>query len=147
MPSAEEIFRGAHEPRREPAECVGESSPLRDGGERHPRQGNANGEAGDDRDHDPGVVHDLGLDPGGQDGHDHSPNPRHHPAAGGLGIVHPVQCEDEQHRGQHGGELGDGVGHCFLNIFSMRSVIMNPLTMFVIEANSATAPRTRITRG
>jgi len=41
----------------------------------------------------------------------------------------------------------DGVGHCFLNILSIRSVIRNPLTMFVMEANSAIAPRMRMARG
>ncbi len=33
-------------------------------------------------------------------------------------------------------------GSRFLNIFSMRSVIRKPLTMLVIEAKTATAPRT-----
>ena len=33
----------------------------------------------------------------------------------------------------------------FLNILSMRSVIRKPLTMLVIEAKMATAPRTLIT--
>ncbi len=34
-----------------------------------------------------------------------------------------------------------------LNIFSMRSVMRNPLTMLVIDANSAIAPRMRIRSG
>ena len=79
--------------------------------------------------------------------HQHPRDPRPDAPARGLRIVHPVQREDEQGRCQDGGELGDGVGHCFLNIFSMRSVIRNPLTMFVMDANSATAPRTRMMAG
>ncbi len=34
-----------------------------------------------------------------------------------------------------------------LNILSMRSVIRNPLTMFVMDANSATAPMKRMIGG
>src|SRR5438132_3372714 len=51
---------------------------------------------------------------------------RSHGVAGGLRVVHPVQREDEQRRREDGSELVDGVRHCFLNIFSMRSVMRNP---------------------
>src|SRR5207253_455842 len=54
---------------------------------------------------------------------------------------------DEQRRREDGSELVDGVRHCFLNIFSMRSVMRNPLTMLVMEANSAMAPRIRMVFG
>src|SRR5438132_5955897 len=72
---------------------------------------------------------------------------RSHGVAGGLRVVHPVQREDEQRRREDGSELVDGVRHCFLNIFSMRSVMRNPLTMLVMEANSAMAPRIRMVFG
>src|SRR5437879_6926260 len=90
---------------------------------------------------------DLRLDPRGQDRNGHPDDARDDAAARGLGIVHPVQREDEQRRRQDGGELTDEMHHCFLNILSMRSVIMKPLTMFVIEANNATAPRIRMVSG
>src|SRR5262249_53027095 len=68
--------------------------------------------------------------------------------------VHPVQRKDEQRRGDQVPELDDAVDHdvCApgpagfvsrLNILSIRSVIRNPLTMFVSEATTAMAPRRR----
>ena len=39
-------------------------------------------------------------------------------------------------------ELGRHLPGSFLNIFSIRSVIRKPLTMLVIDANSAIAPST-----
>src|SRR5205823_7417551 len=85
--------------------------------------------------------------PGRQHRYQHPRHARHHGVAGGLRVVHPVQREDEQRRREDGGDLGDGVRHCFLNIFSIRFVMRNPLTMFVMEANSAIPPRTRMVHG
>ena len=79
--------------------------------------------------------------------------PANTPRARGLRVVHPVQREDEQRRRDEVGELRDGVASCVasprrrclvLNILSMRSVIRKPLTMLVIEAKSAMAPRIRM---
>src|SRR6201984_855105 len=131
-------------PAGQPAERVGQRRPLRHRGERHAREGDADDEPRDDGQDDPAVVHDLGLDPGRAHRHEHSDHARGHAATGGLRIVHPVEREDEQRRRDDGGELRDSVGHCFLNIFSMRSVIRNPLTMLVVDANRATAPSTRM---
>ena len=64
-----------------------------------------------------------------------------------LGMAHPHQREDEQNRGNQVNRLNDGVhvhdlpGSRFLNILSIRSVSRKPLTMFVIEATTATVPR------
>src|SRR6266576_688675 len=92
-------------------------------------------------------MHDFGLDPGRKDRHGHARNTGDHPVARRFRIVHPIQREDEQRRGEDGGQLAEERHHCFLNILSMRSVIRNPLTILVIEANSATAPRMRIVSG
>src|SRR5438067_330214 len=79
-----------------------------------------------------------------------------HPSAGCGRRVHPVQRKDEQRRRNEVSELSDGVDHrrafspgfvSVLNIFSMRSVMRKPLTMFVIDAKSAMAPRMRIRSG
>ena len=143
----QEVLRHSHEARSEPAERVGERRALWHGGKRHARQRHADDESRRDGADDPAMMDDFRLDPRRQDGHRHPDHARNHPVARGLGIVHPVQREDEQGRRQDGRELTDEMHHCFLNILSMRSVIMKPLTMFVIEANSATAPRMRIVRG
>ena len=147
LPQPEEVFRGSDEARGEAAERVGQRGALRDRREGHARQRHADDEPGDDRQHDPTVVYDGGLNPGGHHRHRHARHAGEHAAARGLGIVHPVQRKDEQRRGEDGGELSDEMHHCFLNILSMRSVIRNPLTMFVIDANRAIAPRIRIARG
>ena len=89
------------------------------------------------------------------------PTPAYTPAARGGRRVHPVQREDEQRRRDEVRQLdevtsimGDRPGSPpsyraspVLNIFSMRSVIRKPLTMLVIEANSAMAPRMRMRSG
>src|SRR5467141_1774806 len=124
-----------------------ERGPLRHGGQRDLRQRHAYQESRGDRGDDPAVMHDLGLDPGRDDRDGHARDPGDHTAARRFWVVHPIQREDEQRRGEDGGELTDEMHHCFLNILSMRSVIMKPLTMFVIEAKSATAPRMRIVSG
>src|SRR6266566_8090 len=93
------------------------------------------------------MVHDPWLGPGREDRDGHPEHARDDAVAGGLGVVHPIQREDEQRRRDDGRELRDRLRHCFLNIFSMRSVIRNPLTMLVIDANSAMAPRMRIGSG
>ncbi len=92
-------------------------------------------------------MHDLGLHPGGEDGYRHAGHAGVHATARRLGVVHPVQRKDEQGRREDGGKLSDEMHHCFLNILSMRSVMRNPLTMFVIDANRAIAPRIRIPFG
>src|SRR5262245_45342411 len=99
-------------------------------------------------------MNDAGLSPRRGDGQQHGRHAGQHGAAGGGGMVHPVQREDEQHRRDQIGELHQVIGHrpapprgACLNIFSMRSVIKKPLTMLVMEANRAMAPRMRIGRG
>ena len=152
----EVVLGGADQTRGQAAEGMRQGGPLRNRGERHPRERNAHHEAGDDRQDDPAVVHDLGLDPGRHDGDDHGGHAGIHALPGGRRGVHPVQREDEQDGRDQVGELDDPCVHEWpsrfglpvgLNIFSMRSVIRKPLTMFVIEANSAIAPMMRIPVG
>jgi len=87
----EEVFCGPDEAGGEPAEGVRERGPLWYGGERHEGERHADDESGDDRQDDPAVVHDLGLEPGRQHGHEHPRDARNHRVAGGLRVVHPVQ--------------------------------------------------------
>ncbi len=106
-----------------------------------------------DRDDDPQMVDDLGLDPGRDHGEQHRHNTGVDATAGRFRIVHEMKREDEQHRADEVGELRYGVDHFFtssrgdLNILSIRSVMRKPLTMFVIEAKSAMAPRIRMFLG
>ena len=92
----------------------------------------------------------MPLKPRGQDRQHHAADAGEHAAAGRLRVVHPVQREDEQRRGHEIRKLDEDFHQRFppapgvLNILSMRSVIRKPLTMLVIEANSATAPSKRI---
>src|SRR6059058_2312653 len=144
---AEEVLRRPHQAGGEPAERVRQGGPLRHRREGHQGERHADDEPGQDGQDDPAVVDDLRLNPGRPHRDHHARHARHDTAAGRLGIVHPVQREDEQGRREHRGGLGDRVDHCFLNILSMRSVIRNPLTMLVMEANSATAPMMRIVDG
>src|SRR4051794_3874474 len=71
----------------------------------------------------------------------------------GRGCIHPVQGEDEKRPRAQVRELADDLDHVrlasarrslVLNSFSIRSVMRKPLTMFVIEAKSATVPSVRI---
>ena len=52
----QEVLGGAHEPRGEAAERVGERRPLRHGGERHPGERHADHRADDERKQDPAVA-------------------------------------------------------------------------------------------
>src|SRR6266850_220192 len=100
-------------------------------------------------------MNDGWLGPGDDHRHGRARDARIDAPAGGPGRVHPVQREDEQGRRDEVPELADAVHHArlpspglsVLNIFSIRSVIRNPLTMFVIEAKRAMAPRMRIRSG
>ena len=141
------VFRHPHQSRRESAEGVRQRRPLRHGGQRYTRQRHADQKAGGDGQQDPAVMHDLRLHPGRHHGDGHPPDAGEHSLARGLRIAHPVKGENEQRRRGDRRELPERLDHCFLNIFSMRSVIRNPLTMLVMEANRATAPRMRIVFG
>ena len=72
-------------------------------------------------------------------------------AARRFWMTEPTKRQDEKCGRRQVSELNEAVAHRFgsrsRNIFSMRSVMRNPLTMLVIEANSAIAPRMRMVRG
>ena len=97
-------------------------------------------------------VHDAGREQRADDGERHGGDAGEDAAPRGRRGVHPVQREDEEGRRGEVGDLDErhaDAAHLrasprgsVLNILSMRSVIRNPLTMFVIDAKSATAPRT-----
>src|SRR5205823_6961961 len=73
-------------------------------------------------------------------------------AAGGTGRAQPFERQDEQHCRDQVDQLDDPVGrsggdHGFLvllllNIFNMRSVMMNPPTTLLVEATMAMVPST-----
>ena len=145
-----------HQPRREAAEGVGERRPLRHGGEGDPGKRDADGESRDHRDHDPEVVHHLRLGPGGDDRQGHADHAGVDAAARRRRGVQPVQREDEEPGRDEVRELdqvvdhgrGPSPGFCsVLNILSIRSVIRNPLTMLVMDANTAMAPKILISGG
>src|SRR4029450_7774335 len=67
-------------------------------------------------------------------------------------IAHPLEGEDEECGRDEVDQLNQLIDHLaapgwtaagsrLFNIFSMRSVIRKPLTMLVVEANTATAPK------
>src|SRR4029453_18804597 len=105
---------------------------------------------------DPHVVNDLRLRPGDDHRDGRTCHTRVDTLPGGRGRIHPVKREDETDRSNDVGDLADRVDHegrpssrlsPVLNIVNMRSVMRNPLTMFVIEAKRAIAPRTRMRSG
>ncbi len=149
----EVVLGGADEPGGRAAERVRERGPLRHRGQRHLRERHADHEAEHDRDHDPGVVDDLGLRPGGEHGDHHAADAGVHAVPRGLRIAHPMEREDEERGRDEVRELDQRMNHLgaalppasrVLNILSMRLVMRKPLTMLVIEAKSATAPRKRM---
>src|SRR5712671_2318416 len=76
-------------------------------------------------------------------GQSHSPHAGEHATARGFRIAHPLERQNEECRGDQVNQLNELIGHLSrrLNIFSMRSVIRKPLTMLVVDAKTATAPR------
>ena len=96
---------------------------------------------------------DLRLNPGRQDGQAHSGHAGKHGPPRRFGRVHPVKRKNEKDGRHQVREMLDCTAHGFsggrvcLNILSIRSVIKKPLTMFAMEAKSATAPRKRIVGG
>src|ERR1051326_712431 len=130
-----------------------QGGPLGHRGERYQGEGNADGDAGQDGEDYPSVVHHDRLNPRGDHRYGHGRYAGEDSPPGGLGIVHPVQREDEQRGRYDVGELYQRAhGCCFssrpvLNILSIRSVIRKPLTMLVMEANRAMVPRSRVLGG
>src|SRR5690606_36695862 len=145
------------------AEGVRERGPLRHRGERDARERDAERGPDRERDDDPEVAGDLGVQQRPEHRRAHADHARQHAAARRLGPVQPAQRKDEERGREDVRDLRDLVGpahgpgslldrgdygrraHCpgslFLNIFSIRSVIRKPLTMFVIEAATAIVPR------
>src|SRR5262245_36680485 len=86
------------------------------------------------------------------DGQRHASDARENATACGGRIAHPFEREDEQRGRDEVDQLNELIDHfaCpgpvaaagsrFLNIFSMRSVMRKPLTMLVVDANTAMAP-------
>src|SRR4029450_8442073 len=129
---------------------------LRNGVQRPSGKWNPDSKACHDCQDDPHVVNDLRLRPGDDHRDGRTSHTRVDTLPGGRGCIHPGKREDETDRSNDVGDLADRVDHegrpssrlsPVLNIFNMRSVMRNPLTMFVIEAKRAIAPRTRIGSG
>jgi hypothetical protein len=106
----EEVLGGTDQPCGGSTERVGQRRPLRHRGERHHGKRHAHDEAADDRQDDPTVMHHHRLDPCGGDGEQHRGDTCEHRAARRLGVVHPVQREDEQRGRDDVGRLYEG-GH------------------------------------
>src|SRR5690606_29206393 len=104
-------------------------------------------EAADDEGNgDPLVRDDVLPQQRADHGERHRRDAGQHRAARRRRIAHPLEREDEE-RGRDQVDNVDCLrthlrGSRFLNIFSMRSVMRKPLTMFVVDANTATAPST-----
>src|SRR5262249_2098265 len=84
-----------------------------------------------------------GVEQRADDREGHARDARADAAPRGVRAREPAQREDEQRRRGEVTQLGDGRDHDLprsLNILSMRSVIRNPETMLVTEANTAIAP-------
>src|SRR5881296_3497772 len=89
---------------------------------------------------------DSRLDHGAGHRHRHCDDAGDHTAARRSRIVHPMQGEHEKGSRKKIGDLDELQPHHLppfrvLNILSMRSVIKKPLTMLVMDANRAMAPR------
>ena len=144
------VIRGTHQPRRGPPKRVGQRGPLGNRREGNPRERHTDGDRRHDPQDDPQMVDDVRLDPRCGHRQQHGRDPREHAVARGLGIVHPMQGEDVQARRDQIGQGHDEADHwrsLVLNILTMRSVMRNPLTMFAMDANTATTPRSRMTVG
>src|SRR5262249_52363692 len=125
--------------------------PLRDGRHRHQeRDGDADRRPEEEGDDDQLEGLDLGLDQRPEDRQAHADLAHQDPHPGGGGRAEPLQGKDEERRRDDvadGGEdllyLRRKVHRRFsrLNIFSMRSVMRNPLMTLMVEAVTATAPR------
>ena len=149
------VLGGPDETCRQAAKRVRQRRPLRHGGQRHPRERHADQHSGGDRADDPQMMDNGRVGPRDEDGDRRAGHTGVNAIAGGGGGVHPVQGEDEADRRDDVPDLAETVQHQWvpsrlsdvLNIFSMRSVIRKPLTMLVIDANRAMAPRMRIRSG
>src|SRR5438034_2173799 len=89
---------------------------------------------------------DSRLDHGAGHCHEHCDDAGNHAAARRSRIVHPMQGEHEKGSRKQIGDLDEVQPHHLppfrvLNILIMRTVIRNPLTTLVMEANKAMAPR------
>ena len=146
-----EILGRPDQSRGQTAKRVRQGGSLGHGGQWHFRQPDAEHDGRNDRNDDPQVPGDAGTSPRGEHRQEHAADagknapPRH------LRVAHPVQGENKQRRGHQVGNLNE-VNHALppsrvLNILSIRSVIRKPLMMFVIEANKAMAPMTRMCVG
>src|SRR5688572_7456051 len=139
------VLGGADERRRQAAECVRQRGQLRHRGQRDLRQRYADRRADDHGDHDPRVVDNARPDDGAGDGGRHAGDAGGDAAAGRRRVVEPAKREDEEDCRSQVTGLRQVLRHYWRlrsrNMRSMRSVIMNPLTMFVIEAATATVPR------
>src|ERR1700676_1359272 len=124
-------------------------------GDGHPRADDgAEGEASDD----PCPGDDFSTDEGAYDGREHAAFGEEHAAAGGVGVRHHFEREDEEDGGDEVSGLHEVGGEAhfatalpsvvvafvsgFLrNIFSIRSVMPNPPTTLTVAVVTATKPR------
>ena len=150
LPVVEEELGRAHQTGGQAAESMGEGGPLGDRREGHLGQGVAHRRTRGEGGENPPVVGATGGDDAGEGAHHRQGHGRHagHDAlARGFGIAHPPQRQDEEGGGDEVEKLDEGLGahfatfSCFLNIFSMRSVMRKPLTMLVVEQKMAIRPR------
>jgi len=77
-----------------------------------------------------------------QHGHEHPADAAATAWRAGLRVVNSSTVRDEQRRREDGSDLGDGVRSLLLNILSIRFVMRESVTMFVMEA-TARSPRGR----
>ena len=141
------ILRGPDQPGRQTTEGVRQGGSLRNGRQWNQRQRNPQDEPEAHSDADPVVDLDFGKQQRAADGGDHGNDAGEGAPPRRARVTHPQQREDEQRRGNEINRLDNVVhvhdlaGSRFLNILSIRSVSRKPLTIFVIEAKTATAPR------
>ena len=107
----EVVLRRADEARREAAERVRQRRPLRNGGERHPRQRNAGERSQHERNRDPAVADDQRMHQRADDRERHAADAGKHPAARGHRIAHPLEREDEERGRDEIDQLDELIDH------------------------------------
>src|SRR5690349_15946313 len=127
--------------------------PLGDGRHLHEPERHSDNRAQYQGDRDPRVVDNAAIHQRGDNSEEHAEFPSPNAAACRGRRTHPFEREDEQPRRNQVDHLNRLLGdqrcsvHYFfgllvLNIFSMRSVIRNPLTRLLVAATMAIVPRT-----
>jgi hypothetical protein len=100
------VLGDADEARGEAAEGVRTGGPLGHRRQRDPRERDAERGADRERDDDPQIARDLGVQQRADHRDRHADDAGQHAAPGGLGAVQPAQREDEQRRRDRGTRAG-----------------------------------------